>query len=226
VGEPYEAMIAEAISGYRETMERLGITLLEIADSQRVIENLRVKNPASRLEIPSIETAMRYSARIKTEAVIRLGVYSVTRMIKRLFKKENIRRGQQKTDALKDSVDRIKRETERSVALNFKDYQENIKFQYIFKMTDAVSGQLYEFLSERFRSYTANVSTVIDQIKERHLDKEAARSMLIQIQTRSAFFTGKIERLKERIDCTFGEEQYSISNIQSRHGRKKSNIQG
>jgi hypothetical protein len=215
VGEPYEAMINEAISGYRETMDRLGIPLLETEGDQRATEKFKSKDPVSGLKIPSIETAMRYSARIKTEAVVRLGFYSMASIINKLFKKKASRQGQEKIEALKDSVKRIKRETQRSVALHFKDYQENIKFQYIFKMTDAMSNQLYETLMEKFQSYALNVSTVIERVKERHVDKEAARNMLKRIETQSMSFTQKIDWLKERLESVFGDEPNRISNGQS-----------
>jgi GTPase SAR1 family protein len=206
VGEPYEAMITEAISGYRGTMDRLGIPLLERQGVERATENFKAKGLRSDLKLPPIAATMRYSARIKTEAVVRLGFYSIVGIFNKLLKKKANGQDRQKINALKDSIKRMKRETERSVALHFKDYQENIKFQYIFKMTDAMSNQLYEVLLEQFRSYATNVSRAIEQVKEHHVDKAAARDMLKRIETQSTSYTEKIVRLRERIESVFGTE--------------------
>jgi hypothetical protein len=130
----------------------------------------------------------------------------MVKVVHRLLKKETNGQDRRKIKALKDAIKRMKRETERSVALHFKDYQENIKFQYIFKMTDLMSKQLHEVLVQQFRSYATNVFTAIEQVKERHLDKEATRDMLKRIETRSTSYTEKIAGLRERIQSVFGTE--------------------
>jgi hypothetical protein len=226
VGEPYEAMIAEAISGYRETMDRLGIPLLKMENFERATKKFDLKDSGRDFKIPSVETAMRYSARIKTEAVVRFGFYSIAKIINKILKKEEDGQGRQRINALRNSVKQIKRETERSVALHFKDYQENIKFQYIFKITDTMADQLYEALLEQFRSYTVNVSTVIEQIKERHVDKESIGKLLKRVEAQSATFAGDIEGLNERVESVFGEAKERISNNESRLRREMSNVRG
>jgi GTPase SAR1 family protein len=213
VGEPYEAMITEAITGYRDTMDRLGIPLLEKQGVERATENFKAKGLRNDLKLPPIETTIRYSARIKTEAIVRLGFYSIVKVFKKLLKKEASLQDGQRIDALKDSIRRIKRETIRSIGLHFKDYQENIKFQYIFKMTDSMSNQLYEILLEQFRSYTTNISTAIKQVKEQHVDKEATRDSLKRIERQSTVYTQNIAGLRERIESVFGDKN-RISNIQ------------
>jgi uncharacterized protein YjgD (DUF1641 family) len=205
-GEPYEAMISEAISGYRDTMDRLGIPLSENQSIERPTENFKSKRLKSDLNFPPIETTMRYSAGIKTDAVVRLGFYSMVQVFNRLFKKETAGHDRRKINALKDSIRRMKRETERSVGLHFKDYQENIKFQTIFKMTDAMSNQLYEILSQQFRSYAVNVTAAIDRVKEHHLNKEATQDMLKRIELRSTSYVKNIAELRERIESAYGGE--------------------
>ena len=73
-------------------------------------------------------------------------------------------------------------------------------------MTDLMSKQLHEVLVQQFRSYATNVSTAIEQVKERHLDKEAIRDMLKHIETRSTSYTEKIAGLRDRIEAAYGTE--------------------
>lgn len=203
VGEPYESMIAEAIAEYRRSMGGLGITLLENQGLERAMEHFKSGGRRGELNLPPIETTMRYSARIKTEAVVRLGFHSMATLFRRLLRKETADQDRRKVSALKDSIKRMKRETERSVALHFKDYQENIKFQYMFKLTDIMSHQVYELLLEQFQSYATNVSKTIERVKERHSDKQATREMLAHVEARSTSFTERIQDVRARMESFF-----------------------
>ena len=207
VGEPYESMIQDAITGYHETMNRLGIPLMENQDRSRVVEAFKSLKNKSDLILPPIDATMRYSARIKTEAVLRLGVYSMATLFKKLFHKAANSQERQKIKALKDGVNRVKNETEKSVVLHFKDYRENIKFQYIFKLTDLISRQLHEILLERFRSYSTDVSKAVELVREKHEDKEATLNMLRRLESRSNAFAEKIKSIREEIESAFVTEK-------------------
>ena len=124
------------------------------------------------LSLPPLVANMRYSAKIKTEAVIRLGFYSVVKFFKRILKKPIHDKNEEEILALKDGVLRIKRETERSIVFHFKDYKENIKFQYILKLAEVVSKTLYEAIIDRFQTYVSNLSMVVERISEKRIDKE------------------------------------------------------
>jgi hypothetical protein len=49
----------------------------------------------------------------------------------------------------------MKEETERSIHAHFKDYKENIKFQYIHRLAEAAGHRLYEMMTEQFRGMWA-----------------------------------------------------------------------
>ena len=65
-----------------------------------------------------------------------------------------------------------KRETERSVVSHFKDYKENIKFQYLFQLVDAISGSIHQTLLERFKGYDTDLSKIVGQMNTDRIDKE------------------------------------------------------
>jgi len=141
------------------------------------------------LTLPPAVAYMRYTAKIKTEAVMRLGFYTVVKFFKKILKKPIERKNEEGILALQAGVLRMKRETERSMAFFFKDYQENIKFQYMYKIVEAVSNSLYESLINRFQAYTADLSNIVELINDKLIDKEQASTTLQEM----AITTGKIE---------------------------------
>ena len=75
------------------------------------------------LKVPPAIASMQYSASIRGEAVMRLGAYRIVRFFRKMFKKPPHGPAGEELLALKDGVLRLKRETEQSIAFNFKDYQ-------------------------------------------------------------------------------------------------------
>jgi hypothetical protein len=107
---------------------------------------------------------MRYSTKVKTEAIMRLGAYKLLRGIRKLLRKPVDEDRGEEIQALKDGVERMKKETERSLLFHFKDYRENIKFGYIFKMVESASVQIADGLLERFETYEKDLSQMVDLI--------------------------------------------------------------
>ena len=153
----------------------------------------------SELMLPPMDTTMRYSARIKTEAVVKLGVYSLETLIRKLLKKNDSNNVQQKIKALEDGVKRMKRETERSLLMHLKDYKENVKFQYMYKLTDAMSEHLYKGLLESFNAYFTDISNMVDLIREERIDKSAALEELEWVEKNASLALEKIDGLREKI---------------------------
>jgi hypothetical protein len=199
VAGPYETMVREAVSDYLNSMEQLGIALDGEISSGSTKNGVKAMRHDSGLMLPPMDTTMRYSARIKTEAVVKLGVYSLETIIRRLLKRDAGDTVQQKLKALADGVKRMKRETERSVLLHLKDYKENIKFQYMYKLTDAMSEHLYKGLLERFNAYFNDISNMVALIREERIDKTAALEELGQIEERASLMLDKIDGLREKI---------------------------
>jgi GTPase SAR1 family protein len=206
VGEPFETMVSDTIAGYQDAMKQLGVRLLEKPTRTRAVADFKRINAKTELSLPPLVTTMRYSPGIRTEAVVRFGAYTVARFIGRLFRKTADSRTHQKIRALEDGVKRIKRETERSVVLHFKDYQENVKFQYIVQFIDLLSNRLYEILSEQFRSYSTDVSKIMDLVKGKHVDKASMMERLSRMEVAAISFTRRITNIRERIESVFATE--------------------
>ena len=65
----------------------------------------------------------------------------------------------------------MKRETERSLLFHFKDYRENLKFGYIFKMVESASAQIADALLERFQTYETDMTQMEVLFDDKQSDK-------------------------------------------------------
>lgn len=202
ISAPFEVMIGDTIDEYNHIMGSFGINRLQGEQQRvRIPEIDSIKNIAG-LALPSAAMSMRYTARMKTETFMRLGFYSGLTILKRILRKPAERKNEEEIRALKGVVLRMKRETEKALVFHFKDYKENIKFQYIFKLVEAVSNSLYEELLDRFQSYAMNLSNIIEQINDKRIDKERASVILQEMEQMSKGINNRIGMMREKIDSS------------------------
>lgn len=74
-----------------------------------------------------------------------------------------------------------------------------MKFQYIFRLVDAVSGILYDMLLDRFYTYTSDLSSITAVIDENRIDKKELSQILIKMEVISDEIAEKINRMREAI---------------------------
>jgi GTPase SAR1 family protein len=204
VATPYASMVKEAMSDYQASMADTGAPKPDSRGNRMALADLKVLKLRDKLSLPPAETTMRYSARIKTEAVLRLGLYSVMKVFRKLLKKKEVRQNRKKQKALKDGFRRMKLETVRSISVQFRDYQENVKFQYLFRLTDAMVDQLNDDLRERFQVYFTDASKMIEMVKEEHIDKERIKKGLQKIGETARDYLERIERLRKDAETALG----------------------
>ncbi|MBW2240130.1 MAG: hypothetical protein JRF39_14135, partial [Deltaproteobacteria bacterium] len=181
IADPFDVMVQDAIVGYNDMMENFGIVRSFESPERIDLPDIDTIKAITGLTLPPAVAYMRYTAKIKTEAVVKF--------FKKILKKPIERKNEEGILALQAGVLRMKRETERSMAFFFKDYQENIKFQYMYKIVEAVSNSLYESLIDRFQAYAADLSNIVELINDKLIDKEQASTTLQEM----AITTGKIE---------------------------------
>jgi hypothetical protein len=151
------------------------------------------------LKLPLAAATMRYSAHIKTDAVLRLGAYSLLRLLKKVLKKQTGEKGGEELQALKGGIRRMKRETERSIHEHFKDYRENLKFQYMLRLVKETSSRLYEGLTEHFQLYVSDLEAVISSMGSERSDQKELNDALKQIEVDIQPFNERMETLREDI---------------------------
>lgn len=222
IAGPYDAMVKEALSDYTDTIEQLGITALredfgaiEPPDIQSVKAN-------AGLILPPAVASLRYSARIKTEAVMRFGFYALAKRFKKLFKKSPDAKRQDAIEALKAGVVRMKRETEKSILSLLTDYRESVKFQYLFKLIDLTSDNLYHRLIERFRGCVTDLSEMSTLVGDHSRDKTEASEILGRMSQKYAEIHAHIRQVKEQFARMEPEAQGQVEHSSIMAGSRSS----
>ncbi len=208
ISAPYDGLLQDALSDHGAAAEGLSGSLSDSAGFSpdqgcicaiRVPELDAVKSHAG-LRLPSAGVTLRYSARIKTEAVAKLGCYTLVTLVKRLLKKSTSDRHADALHALKDGVDRMKRETERSIVSHFTDYRENLKFQYVYKLADAAIHSLLECLLAHFDAYSTDISRFAKGADVLQSDKDLMVQALKELRAASREIAGRLQGIREQMD--------------------------
>ena len=199
---PFDVMIQDAIAEYNSMIGSLEIKRSQNNQKRIELANIGAIKDITGLAFPPAVAPMRYTTKMKTEAVMHLGLYTVIKIFKRIFKKPIQSKNEDEMRALKGGVLRVKRETERSIVFHFKDYQENIKFQYINKLVEAVSKSLYESLLDRFQAYVADLSNIVELINNKLIDKKRTTEILNEMEQSSREIDDRINIIREKIEST------------------------
>jgi hypothetical protein len=202
IAGPYELMVQDALDAYGNLMDSSGVGCLQKRPQKINLPDMDSIKSMIGLSLPPAAASLRYTTRMKTEAVVRLGFYTLVKIFKRLIRKPFQRKNEQEILALKDGVLQMKRETERSIVFLFKDYQENLKFQYIFKLVEAVSNKFYDALLDRFQAYVADLSNVVDLISNKKIDKQRTSELLKEMELISQEISQRITAVREEIDSS------------------------
>jgi GTPase SAR1 family protein len=200
VAEPYSAMVEEAVAEFQKTADDLDIAATaQSFQPHTVLPGLEVIRQTSRLQLPPANAAMRYSAKVKTEAIMRLGAYKFLRGFRKLLRKPVNPGPEEEVQALKAGVERMKKETERSLLFHFKDYRENIKFGYIFKMVESASVQIADGLLERFETYESDLAQMVALIDESQSVKARQDASFREIAASADHLYQRSLSLRERV---------------------------
>jgi GTPase SAR1 family protein len=198
IGKPYDGLIQEALAEYNATMQNYGISLGDQLPPLEIPGISTIKNITG-LWLPPAGATLHYSTKIKTEAIMRLGFYRVIGVIRKIFRRSDRDKTRESFAALKDGEKRMKRETENSIISHFKDYRENIKFQYVFKLVDAVSTAIFEALLDRFQTYVTDLSKMVEGIQGHKEGKHSATEVLEEMEMVSTKIQVQIRQTRDKI---------------------------
>ena len=136
VAGPYHSMASDDIAELKSAIDDMSVKSNAAKHNSKTLLDLDAIKQTSGLALPSTTAALQYSAKVRTEAVLRLGLYSAVNLFKRVLKKPPEVEKEEQIHALADGFKLIKRETEKSIHFHFENYRENFKFQYISKLID------------------------------------------------------------------------------------------
>jgi GTPase SAR1 family protein len=216
IAGPFDVMVQDTIATYNGMMGKLGINRPNENIKKIDLPDISTIKSITGLTLPPLAAYMRYTAKMKTEATMRLGLYKVLKIFKRFLKKPIQGKSEGEINALRDGVLRVKREMEKSVISHLKDYQENIKFQYIYKLVEAESNSLYETLLDRFQVYGADLSSIVDLINNKMIDREQTDETMKTMAFNCSEMGEKINGLRERIETIDSADNHIV--IQKVHG--------
>jgi hypothetical protein len=192
-------MAKEALVEYNSNMSEFGIFIEPESRDQIKLQDMDAIKTMAGLSLPPAAAVMHYTARIRTEATLRFGFYAMAKILKRLLKKPIQDSREEAILALRDGIARMKKETEKSVISHFKDYKENLKFQYLFRLVDAVSSALYEILNDQFRASDTDLSNMVERVSNRQIDRNQIASILKSMGETTHHVEGMIQDLRAKI---------------------------
>jgi len=202
ITRPYNAMLSDAYDQYIRMMKKLGVSLNIEGNPKIELPDMIAQIQQTGLNPPKLVTTMRYSAKIKTAAILRLGVYSLRRNLKKLLKKPARQQAEVVRQALKGGTQQMKRETLKSVVEQLKDYRENLKFAFLLKLVESSAENLKDLMLDRFQLFFTDLAAVADMLDSTKADKQRTLEILKEMDQSTAEVKGSIGHLRKRIEQT------------------------
>lgn len=195
VAGPYETMTKKALEEFREDSHGGGGEGQSRGkDAQSPPISLDTVKKTYEIEIPDAAATLAYSSGIKTEAFMKLGFYRFLFGVKKLAGRKNSNTGAD-ISALRSAVARMKRETEATIIFHFKNYRENIKFQYLFRIVDSVAVEANDWLIHRFRTYSTDFARLREITDRDQEDREKVIESIDAVLSDLGELDSRLERL-------------------------------
>ena len=185
ISRSYDVMVQDAIKDYGIAVKEFGIEINDEPLMQMEAVDVETIKTNDKLEIPSLLTSMHYSARIRTEAMVNLGALGIVRWIHKIIKKP-VTSKEYKIKALKRSMRPMKREILHSINDHFRDVQENLKYQYLFKLVTSATQELYEKMMDRFQVLTTDLSEMVTLVGKGKEERDEAVRLLQNLEQASS----------------------------------------
>lgn len=200
VAGPYHSMAADDIAELKSTIADSSIRSNTIRQDNNNLLDLDAIKHTTGLALPSSTTALQYSAKVRTEAFILLGLYSAVSLVKKVLKKSPEKEKEEQVRALADGFKLIKRETEKSIHFHFENYRENFKFQYVSKLIDAAAEYLHRVLIERYQSYDSDLTSMEEMMEKRGSDRGDMVDYLEKVIIEAKLIQKSIDKCRNAID--------------------------
>ena len=200
VARPFAVMARETLADLDGTSDASGAEVANgpaLGSTHLDIEGLK---QCAGLKVPSAVAPLRFTARIRTEAVARLGFYTVVEWARRAMKKPAAAPTHGGGQALLDALKRIKRETAKGIDFHFKSHRENIKFQYLFKLLDAAAGSIQEAIYDQLRAYGDDLSQLAERVASQGAGRQQVAEHLAEIEAAASTLGQRLEDLRQALN--------------------------
>jgi GTPase SAR1 family protein len=198
IAAPYQGVIADAYTEFCSLMSKLGISI-DCAEPESIaMPNIDSLLRQAGLSIPPLVTTIGYTARIRTQAVLRRGVYRTVSGFKKIMKKP-VKHGEDDARAIQEAMRVIKRETRQSLEFHLKDYQENLKFRYLFRLAETVAQRFEQAVIQQLQAYSADFGMLAQRLGTQQGDGESAAVLLADMHARCQEIGEALGRLKANL---------------------------
>ncbi|MFH1075489.1 MAG: dynamin family protein [Pseudomonadota bacterium] len=179
IGESFNSMIRDVIHEYQRKLNILGPGRDQKEEGYHAgkIDIHAVKHQC-KLNIPIINSDLPLNAQIKTEALVHFGVQKMKVFFKTIFKKPVEREQEKYAELLRHRIGQMKRSAKESIAGLLVDYKENLKFQYLYKLTEAVLDSLFQGLAARIHAFTVDLAYMEENIHTTQNEKKQSADSL------------------------------------------------
>jgi len=82
---------------------------------------------------------------------------------------------------------------------HLKDYQENLKFKYLFSLTETVVRRLSQAVTDQLQVYSTDFGALADRLTSKQGDKERAAAVLAGMQARCRRIGEDLNQLKQAV---------------------------
>jgi GTPase SAR1 family protein len=195
IATPYQGLIADAHAEFCSLMADLGISIETTGPESIGMPSVEALLRHPGLNVPPLVTAIGYTARIRTEAILRRGFYRTVSGFKKIMKKP-VQRGEDDVRAIQEAMRVIKRETRQSLEFHLKDYQENLKFGYLFRLAETVAQRFEQAVVQQLQAYSNDFGMLAERLGSRQVDRESAAARLADMHARGRKIGEDLARLK------------------------------
>ncbi|KPJ77060.1 MAG: hypothetical protein AMJ54_09245 [Deltaproteobacteria bacterium SG8_13] len=198
--EPFESIVNGALEELAGSMQSFDIAgPVSMRDRRMELPPLESIKAAANLQPPPMVAFLRYSARLRTDALLKLGIVSFLKLVGKLAPNKEQRARSGRRRALQGNVRRMKKLTEDALLHQCKNYRENLKFAYLYKLVDLMAARLTESLLEGFQVYGDDAQTAGEGISQHHSDKERTVKTLTQMADSAGELGRKIADLRSNV---------------------------
>jgi len=195
IATPYQGLIADAYQEFCRLMDTLRIAIDCAGPEGMGVPSVEALLRQTGLQVPPLAASIGYTARIRTEAVVRRGFYRTVSGIKKIMKKP-VKPGQDDGRAIQEAMRAIKRETRQSLEFHLKDYQENLKFKYLFRLAETVAQHYEQAVLQQLQAYSTDFGVLAERLGSEQGDKESAAELLADMDRRCRKVGESLTQLK------------------------------
>ncbi len=201
VAAPYRGWIEEACEAMQRELGELGLAFE--CPPPDPLPSVAAFLEAAHARMPTLSAGIGYPAKMRSEALLRLGVYRVVGKVRKVLQKPE-KEGAADLRAFREAMARLRRETREALRFQFTDFRENLKFAHLFRVADEAARLLVRRFEERLGFYAADFGGIAERLEASGGRKEETRKRLERLHDRCREMIPPLEELRVAVSSRPG----------------------